>query len=401
MSKIKINYKGQSNKGLLTQRSIDVGDTTINTPASAMPARRVNNDDPISEEAQKICEVSRGFDLTNLAAERQHRDASLSRELMTQANKTDKDNVVFTILRYTDTAKFSKRETKQLIDLQTRYGDVASVPLMSEIRKEVDSDGADSARSPFTIYYQNAKRVLEVADEKDASIPILGVVPPLDQKYVLKLIELYDKHGVDGLCINFDGGRPTADAKIDLLKTVMEQLGQRRNYRNTFVYGINVDRRPLSDGQQWGVADDVIGYALGLDILGGYYVPVSAPPEVFEQEDDEKDAFEYFHRKHRSYRKCSIENLPQVFPDDSSFDPVAITEECRDDDEQRGRYERLVTNEQIALFAAELREENPETILESFKTAPRTFTDVDQTSRRIREALEDGQSQSSLNDFSD
>lgn len=390
MTKFDINYTGGSKQTLLSRREIHIGPhiSPIETPTSATFSRRATNDDHPHEAAQQVYEVYRQAKPEKLQSKQ------LRKALRKGKKNAPSDAVVFPFINWVAPSAIGLREAEELVGLMAKHGDVITVPLQSEIRSSLGDEGTGSVA--FDNYWSGIESILRIATESYPDIPVVGTLPCHNHDVLRTLIRSYQgDYGINGFCINFNGGTATAKAKTEYLKALHEMLGREGWERDRFLYAINIksNQRTTNTGLQ--VADDMLAPVLGIDIIGNNHV-AHIPPEGIEP----KETFTIADSNQLVYREVAPEDIPAHFPEESALDPEAVRSQVKEGGtKQRRKYESLLRSEQAGIAARALRQVGADTTIEALKEKSGATERILNTGTTVWQAYQDGKSQTQLEDF--
>ena len=319
-------------------------------------------------------------------------------------NKTREDELTIAFISYELTTPISESEAGYLCDVIATFSDVMTVPLMPELARTVESENGTSDPA-FQSYVKSVKTFLEVAERVAPELPVMGVVPILGHEYTTELMDVYGREQVRAFCLNFDRTRITANAKVDIVRPMMNSIARRGIEESVLFYGIKLNPGDRDDSLGGRPAADFAGLGMGLDIIGGSHVSPRMPPSAFEEGESESGedtiTFRLFDRSEWIYRDVPLDELPEVFPEDSSLDAEHVVERCRRSPKNAlNRLQKIVNAEQKALAASELHPEIEDGNLVDYLAEKKGMTPSTTASfQRVRGDFDLGLEQSGLDDF--
>lgn len=404
MSQIKIKTESFGDDILTPLRRVEVGEVTVDTPTVAIDIKKTREHESVQENARGVNELHRSVNGETLTqALRGDEDAIVS-SLQRGHNKTREDELTVAFISYELTTPISESEAEYLCDVIASFSDVVTVPLMPELARTIDSENGTSDPA-FRSYVKSVKTFLEVADRVAPKLPVMGVIPILGHEYTTELMDVYGREQVRAFCVNFDRTRITANAKVDIVRPMMNSIARRGIEESVLFYGINLAPGNRDDSLGGRPAADFAGLGMGLDIIGGSHVSPRMPPSAYEDAEaksgEDTITFKLFDKDEWIYHDVPLDELPEVFPEDSSLDAEHVVERCRRSPKNAlNRLQKVVNAEQKALAAGELHPEIEDGNLVEYLAEKKGMTPSTTASfQRVRGDFDSGLEQSGLDDF--
>ena len=404
MSQIKVKTESFGDDILAPLRRVEVGEVTVDTPTVAIDIKKTRKHESVQENARGVNELHRSVNGQTLTQALRGGEDAIVKSLQRGYNKTREDELTVAFISYELTTPISESEAEYLCDVIASFSDVMTVPLMPELARTVDSENGVSDPA-FRSYLENVKTFLDVADRAAPKMPVMGVVPILGHQYTTELMDVYGREQVRAFCLNFDRTRITANAKVDIVRPMMNSIARRGIEESVLFYGINLDPSDRDDSLGGRPAADFAGLGMGLDIIGGSHVSPRMPPSAYEDAEaksgEDTITFKLFDKDEWIYRDVPLDKLSEVFPEDSSLDAEHVVERCRRSPKNAlNRLQKVVNAEQKALAAGELHPEIEDGNLVEYLAEKKGVTPSTTASfQRVRGDFDSGLEQSGLDDF--
>lgn len=404
MSQIKVKTESFGDDILTPLRRVEVGEVTVDTPTVAIDIKKTREHESVQENARGVNELHRSVNGQTLTQALRGGEDAIVKSLQRGYNKTREDELTVAFISYELTTPISESEAEYLCDVIASFSDVMTVPLMPELARTVDSENGVSDPA-FRSYLESVKTFLDVAGRAAPKMPVMGVVPILGHEYTTELMDVYGREQVRAFCLNFDRTRITANAKVDIVRPMMNSIARRGIEESVLFYGINLDPGDRDDSLGGRPAADFAGLGMGLDIIGGSHVSPRMPPSAYEDAEaksgEDTITFKLFDKDEWIYRDVPLDELSEVFPEDSSLDAEHVVERCRRSPKNAlNRLQKVVNAEQKALAAGELHPEIEDGNLVEYLAKKKGVTPSTTASfQRVRGDFDSGLEQSGLDDF--
>lgn len=390
---------------LTPRRRVGVGEVTVDTPTVAIDIKKTREHESVRDDARGVNELHRSVNGQALTQALRGDGDAVVKDLQRGYNKTRDDELTIAFVSYKPTTPISEAEAKYLCEEAIApFSDVMTVPLMPELAQTVDTDNGTSDLA-FRAYVESVKTFLEVAERSAPDMPIMGVIPILGHDYTRELMDLYGREQVRAFCLDFNRTQITAKAKVDIIRPMMSSIARRGIEENVLFYGINLAPGTRDESLGGRPAADFAGVGMGLDIIGGSHVSPRRPPSVFEDSEAESGedpiTFRLFDKDEWMYHDVPLDELPEVFPDDSSLDAEHVVMRCRQSpNNTRPRLQKIVNAEQKALAANELQPEiEDENLVDHLSGKEGVTVSTNASFQEVRGDFESELEQAGLDDF--
>lgn len=405
MSNFAVDERTIDAETLFTRKTISTGTKSFTTPAVATPYRRERPKDTVHTDARGIGEVYRTVTPSGLQEARAGQSRQIQRDIKRDLNRANPGEVVNCILAYQVARRMDTRNVDYMVGLLANVADFITVPLQPEVVAAVRSD--EPTGVDFDIYYKNAERVVTIARESYPDRPVMGTIPPLSWDDTRRLVDLYLKHEVRAFCLNFDGRTPTAEAQLtDMLSPLATEIGRRDLADDVLVYGVNA-HRGRNTGASPALAENFIGLGMGIDVLGGYHIPLQAPPETIEEfvggpvpDSPERVEIQVFDADEYVHRDCRLANLENHIAGPTGLDVQRLKRQIPGNQNALSRLRALLNAEQMGLAANGLADAiQNQRVVEHITPRDGVGDGTVDMLRGLRDDYDRGSSQSGLSDF--
>jgi hypothetical protein len=377
---------------LVTIKQVDQDPHELETPFRPIPMKLLDSGEEIHEDARGIAEIhielsSSDFEL--LAAGKY----SILDNLSSQLNTIGEDVLTVAVVEYTGRRLLGTTEIEALVRTVSEEFDIISSLLMSE---QLDKSNLDVNPESYDRFVENQERFLGAVDSVEAETPVLGVTPVISRHRIKELLEIYIERGVEGICVDFLGKKPTAKnrAKYELAP-LMEELGSHQLYRTSIMYALNAYRGNNRSDSDSSPAEDFYAFGLGFDFIGGQYY---RPSPTYVPADYEPK-FRVFHEESYEQEYVSLDVLSNKLPEQTALETDHIMHLAGGDD-NRGRIQTLLEFEQMNLAFNELRTQIQDGCTAEFITEKDGTTEnVRSAMETVRTAYDEGASEPSLASF--
>lgn len=388
---------------LTAHRRVQLGDTVIETPTAAIETDAVRDHEPVNPDARGVNELYRTVGGDDLTKSRRGTSSIIIDDLSRGYRKAKEEELTIAFVSYDETGVLPRGEAAHLVDILQSVSDVIPVPLMPKTAEAIDPDEHDGTNDPaYKSLRTSVENVLDAVESRASDTPVMGVLPMLGWDYIEDLLDLYERRGVRAFCLNFDRRKITAANQVAVLRPLMKSISTRGIEDKVLTYGINLHPGSTDNVMGFRTATDFAAFGLGLDILGGRHVAPKMPGHVFEDsEADEELTFRLFDKRDACYREIALENLPEMFPEDSSLDPSHVVRRCRNSpNNAKFRLQKLVNCEQKSLAGKELQSEfSTGNAYDEFTSKPGITPSMVSSFGDVRDGFDDGRNQTGLSDF--
>ncbi|WP_135855205.1 hypothetical protein [Halorussus salinus] len=332
---------------LSAEKDVRIDSKETSTPAKALQVGKLQASEQVSDLARGVAEIYIKADGTALENSRTGWD-NLRENLKRQAKRADDDEVVVPFVQYDDAEKLTEANAAEIAKLETTYGDIVSVPLMTSLVNEAD-DGDGLSNETVATIVENAQTFLKAVGKLDIQKPVMGVIPPVSKECTKALLELYVDHDLPAYCVDFNRRSPMARTQLDFIdKPLMETLETYGMRESSLLYAVNADesRRVTENHETPGA---LYAYTLGFDIVGDVHLPPRLPPEVFEDMEETTD-LRLFNADTLSVVEVPLRDLDSFLPDEAEIPVGRVRQRVNSNADERFRFEKLINAELIALY---------------------------------------------------
>lgn len=321
MTKLNVDVRNIDDDTLFTHKTIEVGSKSIDTPAKAIPIRKLTQKDQISPEARGFNELYFQVSPEQIEESRQSFDSSLKKRVRTALNRSREGEINVVFINYTSTEDFSDEVLEYIVDLIYSTSDILTIPLMPELLSAIKDDGKGTASTYFETYFKNIKRYVKTARQINGK-PIMGVVPSLPRAFTDKIIEYYINDRIRAYCFNFNGRTVTAERQLtDMVTPLMRNVAVEDMEEDVFLYSLNAHRGRSVEDLQNTPARDFLTFGFGLDVLGDKHTGGDLPPELIEKISGSEPRFRLFDKGHYVYQSLEYgDQLRARLPTDTGLD---------------------------------------------------------------------------------
>lgn len=392
--------------GIFPLRTIRANGKTVQTPTVANQVQKLREHESLHSDSRGVNELYRtvgGDDLDE--AMRKADGGKINESLRKQYEKTADDELTITFTKYTETSTLGPAHSKYYATLHAAYSDIITVPLMTNLVRNVDPDNG-LADPSYRSLKKSIVAFLNQVEDFHPEKPVMGLLPKLGWTYLDDLVEVYESYGIRAYAFDFDRTKATTANQIGMIGPLMQNIANRGIEEHVLCYAINLRRGTKDDVLNALPAADITSLGLGFDVIGGTHISPRRPPEAFEdteadQREEDEPQFRLFNRSEWLYRDIPVSRLPEAFPEESEFNAEAVAERVRrSPSNAKSRLQHLVNGEQKALAAADLR-----SVLESgnaFDTVARkqgVTAQAQMALRQVRGSFDEERFQAGLDDF--
>ena len=343
------------------RQEVTVGSKTLVTPAKSIDPTRLSPIAAVSEAAECVNEAYRG--LTGEAMgrcilgddQRPMHDLGRARRLFRRRDA----RIELCFLEMKTESIPTQREIEFAAGLAHAHSDITPLPMLSGFVDRVTDVAAEGQRIVRTPNHARFERVMGyVRSAVDAimqlnSKPIMGYMPNY-RLYFEEMVGLYVDRGINAFY--FDARTSAPVALQASLRALLGELGRHDALEDSLVHVINPGTgRERGAGGSTIPARDVLGFGLGIDILGDRHMQIHTRRGAAESARRSPGCrYRLFDKSKYSYRPVSdADEVMSFYPVDSGIGVDEFLAPSRVAD--RG-LQNAFNSEQLALEAARLGE---------------------------------------------
>ena len=339
-----------------------VGSKTLVTPAKSVDPTKMSPDATLSEAAEFVNEMYRG--LTGEAMRRcivdgdrrPMRDLGRARRRFRRRDA----RIELCFLEMKTESIPTRKETEFAAGLAHAHSDIVPLPMLSNFVDRVTDVSVEGQRTVRTLNQARFEGVMGyLRDAVDATVqigskPMMGYVPNY-RLYFEEMVGLYVDRGINAFY--FDARASTPVALQAPLRALRRELGGRGALEDSLIHVINPGTG--GGGGGWNgtaiPARDVLGFGLGIDILGDRHVQNRTRCGAAEGAGRQPGCrYMLFDKSRYSYLLApDADELRSSYPGDSGMDADEFLAPGRAAD--RG-LQHAFNSEQLALESARLGE---------------------------------------------
>ncbi|SDJ52417.1 hypothetical protein SAMN05216226_104224 [Halovenus aranensis] len=359
---------------LSAHKTVEVASRNYSTPAKALQVGKLRASEKVSPLARGVAEIYRKGNATALKNSRTGWDG-LAKGFKSQADSADDDELVVPFFEYDDTAHLTEANAAELVKLQTNYGDIITVPLMTPLVDAAD-DGDDRTTAHVSSIIDNTRTFLKACTDLKINKPVMGVIPPISEDCTNALVSLYLEENLRAFCVDFSRRSPMAQSQIDNVSNPMMQMLE--NYdvlESSLIYAVNAHfGRTLSGSHR--TPDTVYAYTLGYDIVGDNHIAPNLPESVLEDLAKEAEQGEIelrlFDADTVSFIEVPVSDLHSFLPPGTDIPVRRVRTRVRTNSNERYRFEKLINTELISLYLDSTGGVSPSEIFAELTSSPLT-----------------------------
>lgn len=332
---------------LSAEKIVKTDSQELETPAKALQVGKLQASETVSPLARGFAEIYIKANSTALENSR-HGWENLANNLHRQAKRANNDEFVVPFIQYDDKEKLSPKNAAEIAKLETNYGDIVSVPLMTPLVNAA-SDGDGPSSDSVSAILKNTEEFLRAVDRLSIAKPVMGVIPPISEECTRALLTLYDDYNLSAYCVDFNRRSPMAEAQLDSIdKPLMDMLETFGRRESSLVYAVNANEsRPATGDHQTPGA--LYAYTLGFDVIGDKHLPPRWPEEVFEEMEDTSE-LRLFNADTLSIVEVSPDDLASFLPDRAEIPVDRVRRRIAANTDEKFRFEKLINAELISLY---------------------------------------------------
>lgn len=335
---------------LSSQKEVTVESTEFETPAKALQVGKLRASETVSPLARGVVEIYRKADAAGLNNSRQGWEG-LAKNLDRQAKNARDDEFVVPFIEYEDT-DLNKKNAAEIARLQTNYGDIITVPLMTSLVNAAD-DGDDRTASNVSTIIENTRSFLDAVGNLGINKPVMGVIPLIGEDCTQALVDLYFEYNIRAYCVDYNRRSPMARFQINnVVSPLMQSLTNYDIREESLIYAVNA--KPHRSGPaDRRTPDTMYGYTLGFDIVGDNHIAPKLPEEVLEKltkESGEEAKLRLFDSSTVSIVEVSLSDLDVFLPKETDTPVDRVRNRVRQNQNEKYRFEKLINAELISLY---------------------------------------------------
>lgn len=337
---------------LSARKRVQASSTEFTTPVKALQVGKLRASEAVSPLARVVAEIYTTVDAAKLHNSQAGSD-TIAKKLESQSNKAEEDEFVVPFIQYDDTAPLNSKTATEIAKLETNYGDVLTVPLMTPLVRAADN-GDDRTTQHVSAILENTQAFLEAIEDLGITKPVMGVIPPISEDCTMALLEMYLERGLNAYSVDFNRRSPMAQFQIDeVVNPLMGTLTAYGDRESSLLYAVNTrNSRSGSNGHR--TPDRMYSYTLGFDIVGDNHLPPNWPEEVFEkiaqENEDEEVSLRLFDAETVSVAEVPVSGLGSFIPNEAEIPIKRIQKRIAKDPDEKYRFRNLINTELISLF---------------------------------------------------
>lgn len=344
---MKVNPTYVDSDTLSAEKEVSIASKEGSTPAKALQVGKLRASEDVSDLARSFAEIYIKANRSALENSRNGWD-NLRNNLSRQSKRANDDEFIVPFVQYNEEDELAQEDAAEIARLETTYGDIVPVPLMTPLVNEAE-DGDGLSSDPVSAIVDNTRVFLEAVDQLNIEKPVMGVIPPVSKDLTKALLELYVNYDLPAYCVDFNRRSPMARTQLDSIdKPLMETLETYGMRETSLLYAVNADEsRRVNDVHQTPGA--LYAYTLGFDIVGDVHLPPKLPPEVFEEMEPTTD-LRLFNADTLSVVEVTCEDLDAFLPAEAEIPVDRVRQRIASNTDEKFRFEKLINAELIALF---------------------------------------------------
>lgn len=384
---MKVNTVEVDADTLSATKVVEFGSHQLETPAKALQVGKLHASETVTPLARGVAEIYRKANKQALNNSRSGW-AGLAKHLNRQAKNARDDEMVVPFVEYDETGQLSKANAKEIAKLQSNYGDVLTVPLMTPLVDAAeDGDGPDS--SYVQVLIENAEKYLEGVGDLEIEKPIMGTIPPISDDCTRALLDIYAEWGLQAYCVDFNRRSPMAQSQIDhVIVPLMKFLREYNLMNKSLVYAVNLDPSRKVEGDRR-TSDVMYAYTEGFDIVGDNHIAPKLPEEVLEQIKKENREGEVtmrlFDADTISIVEVPVSDLKDFLPSEAKLPVERIQNRISQSPDDKYRFRKLINAELISIFLKTEDGFSPDGLFSDIVSSPHTLDyDIDRIEKIVQ-----------------
>lgn len=346
---MKVTTTNVDSNTLSAEKDVSVDSKQLTTPVKALQVGKLQASEDVSDLARGVAEIYIKANSTALENSRIRSDwDNLRANLNRQAKRANDDELVVPFVQYDTADKLAEKDAAEIARLETTYGDIVPVPLMTPLVNEAD-DGDGLSNESVLAIVKNTRTFLKAVDQLNIKKPVMGVIPPVSKALTRALLELYIENDLPAYCVDFNRRSPMARTQLDFIdKPLMETLETYGMRESSLLYAVNADEsRRVNDNHETPGA--LYAYTLGFDIVGDVHLPPKLPSEVFEEMESTTN-LRLFNADTLSVVEVAPEDLDNFLPAEAEIPVSRVRQRIASNTDEKFRFEKLINAELIALY---------------------------------------------------
>lgn len=304
----------------LRKQEVKIGGVWVPTPIRSINADKLYSKMPFPKYKTTV-EVYKKIKPTTLPSffDTQSKSVKLSNTVTNLSTRAGGENPSFLIIEY-DSATFpSKQEADSLCRLSHSLSDISPIPSIPKCVRgdKINNDNFDKLLS----YLKDCVSTLKDINKKQ----ILGYIPSIAPLFIGRLIDFYLDNGINGYYLDLDGTVVTSH--IIHIDTIKRKLKERGYFENHLLHYVNAKFGTTAINNTNVIpAQDIVGFARGLDSFGGVHVGSRKSKEYYEwlkqNKNVEENSIRLFDKKGYGYHKAFVSDrieIEKFFPEDSTI----------------------------------------------------------------------------------
>lgn len=304
---------------LSARKEVKTESVDFNTPAKALQVGKLRGSETVSPLARVVAEIYTPVDAAALRNSQAGSDV-VTKKLGSQSGNAEDDEFVVPFIQYDDTATLTPENAAEMAKLETNYGDILTVPLMSSLVRAAEN-GDDRTSEHVSAIIENTRVYLDAVEDLGITKPVMGVIPPISEDCTIALLDMYSERDLNAYCVDFNRRSPMAQFQIDeIVNPLMGILTTYGNRESSLIYSVNArNSRSGIDGRR--TPDRMYSYTLGFDVVGDNHISPNWPEEVFEkiaqETEDEEIKLRLFDADDLSVAEVPVSELDSFIPDEA------------------------------------------------------------------------------------
>ena len=337
---------------------VTVGPKTLVTPAKSVDPTKLSPLAAVSEAAECVNEMYRGLTSEAMGKcilgndRRPMYDLGRARRLFKRRDA----RIELCFLEMKTESMPTQREIEFATDLAYVHSDITPLPMLSgfvDRVTDVTTKDQKIVRTPSDAKFEGVVRYLRDAVDTIMQLnakPIMGYMPNY-RLYFGELVKLYVDKGIN--MFYFDA-RASAPVTLQAsLRALLRELSRLDALEDSLVHMINPGTGRASRGSEAIPARDVLGFGLGIDVLGDRHMQIHMSPKAAESMRRQPDGrYRLFDKSRYSYLLASdADRVRSFYPGDSGISVDEFL--ARGQTVDRG-FQHAFNSEQLALEAGHL-----------------------------------------------
>jgi hypothetical protein len=337
---------------LSARKEVKTESVGFSTPAKALQVGKLRGSETVSPLTRVVAEIYATVDAAALRNSQAGYNV-IAKRLGPQSGNAGDDEFIVPFIQYDDTATLTPENAAEIAKLETNYGDILTVPLMTPLVRAAE-DGDDRTSEHVSAIIENTRVYLDAVEDLGITKPVMGVIPPISEDCTIALLDMYSEQDLNAYCVDFNRRSPMAQFQIDeVVNPLMGTLTAYGNRESSLIYSVNArNSRSGIDGRR--TPDRMYSYTLGFDVVGDNHISPNWPEEVFEkiaqETEDEEIKLRLFDADDLSVAEVPMSELDSFIPDEAEIPIERIQDRIAKDPAEQYRFRSLINAELISLF---------------------------------------------------